>query len=770
MLYREFYRHDGAVDRLQIVVPPKLRYQFLQQLHESSENVGTTHLGLRKTEAHVHQRAYWPKWRSDVERYCRRCVICQSVQHGIAPRHGEMQLYEPNGFGDRLHIDLTGPHPPSRQGSIYILTAIDAYTRFLVAVPLRNKMAVTVADALVERILLPLGCFRTIVSDQGTEFCNELLAEVTSRLGIQKLNTTAYRASSNGRVERVHRTMNSLISKHIGENQKSWQDSLQTIVTAYNASVHESTNYSPYFLVYGREYRTPLDLTIAAPEIPINNKWDYVDQMETRLQTAYQDVNQRLKTTTQRMKKRYDARVRPLRFEVGDFVWYYCPRKKSGRYQKWRRLCTIWRVEKVLNDVNYCIRSGPRGRSLIAHIDRLRPFEGELPHGWKGHPHANENSPHAMQNGPHATNSDPHANGRNHASTSPLHGSRAAAAPPMANQSQPHQYNLRPAYHRRRPAKLRNIQSHNTVSSDSTVKTSEVVHSSTMEPSTSSLKRKRSIRSEAQKRRRAEMRKGPWTCLFCNHEPYGSITGYKAHVVLQHDHYCSNTGQVEPFDSDEQRQRVVESVKKGREHRSRLKSTTLSTPSSVPVDETAEGTAPDSTTTFCSRISSDAHDYDLLDDVDLLDFFPGSVAVPDEVGPPSTTGGDEVQQQPPWPMESVSSINGVEEPALAVGSVKSADAAEPVVDGPSSAAAAIVGSDVVEVEVAPVAAVVLSPVADDVTSVVPVAEAVVVEPARQSNGTPTDSREMGDLATVAALSPPVDAIVQTNRGGRRLCE
>jgi len=84
--------------------------------------------------------------------------------------------------------------------------------------------------------------------------------------------------------------MNNLISKHIGENQKSWQDSLQTIITAYNASVDESTNYSPYFLVYGREYRTPLDLTIATSEIPINNQWDYVDQMEIRLQNAYQEV------------------------------------------------------------------------------------------------------------------------------------------------------------------------------------------------------------------------------------------------------------------------------------------------------------------------------------------------------------------------------------------------------------------------------------------------------------------------------------------------
>jgi len=326
-------------------MPLKLRHQFLKQFHETSEDVGTTRLGRRKTEAHVCQRAYWPKWRTYVEQYCRRYLACQSVQHVVAPRHGEMQLYEPNGFGDRLYINLTGPHSPSRQGSTYILTAIDAYTRFLVAVPLRNKMAVTVADALVERTLLPFCSFRTIVSDRGTEFCNELLSEVLSLLGIQKLNTTAYRAPSNRRVERVHRTVNNLISKHIGENQKSSQDSLQTIVTANNASVHACTTYSPYFLVFGREYRIPLDLTIATPEIPMNNQWDYVDQIEIRLQNAYQEVNQRLKTTTQRLKKRYDARVRPMRFKARDFVWYCCPQSKSGRYQNWRRLCTIWRVE-----------------------------------------------------------------------------------------------------------------------------------------------------------------------------------------------------------------------------------------------------------------------------------------------------------------------------------------------------------------------------------------------------------------------------------------
>jgi hypothetical protein len=80
-------------------------------------------------------------------------------------------------------------------------------------------MAVTVADALVQHWFLPFGAVRSIYSDQGSEWCNNLLAEVTKRMDIQKLRTTAYRAQSN-RVERVHKSINHLLSKMISDCQK----------------------------------------------------------------------------------------------------------------------------------------------------------------------------------------------------------------------------------------------------------------------------------------------------------------------------------------------------------------------------------------------------------------------------------------------------------------------------------------------------------------------------------------------------------------------
>jgi transposase InsO family protein len=179
-----------------------------------------------------------------------------------------MQLYEPTAVGDRLHIDLTGPHPPSRQGAQYILTAVDGYSRFLICVPLRNKQSLTVAQALVDHVFVSHGSYRAIVSDQGSDFNCELLTGIARPLGVQQLTTTSCRPSANGRVEIVHRTINDLMAKVISESQRDWQDRLGLITAAYNAAHHEATGFSPFSLMYGRCYCTPIDLAMNGPEVP----------------------------------------------------------------------------------------------------------------------------------------------------------------------------------------------------------------------------------------------------------------------------------------------------------------------------------------------------------------------------------------------------------------------------------------------------------------------------------------------------------------------
>jgi len=124
------------------------------------------------------------------------------------------------------------------------------------------------------------------------------------------LCTTAYRPQANGVVERVHWSMNTLLSNAVSENQRDWPEWLPAITAAYNASDHESTGFSPYYLVYGRDYSIPIDLilplsSVEGPTIYV----DYTERYVTQMRKAFRVVNQMLGATVQRSKQRYDRRV-----------------------------------------------------------------------------------------------------------------------------------------------------------------------------------------------------------------------------------------------------------------------------------------------------------------------------------------------------------------------------------------------------------------------------------------------------------------------------
>jgi len=99
-----------------------------------------------------------------------------------------------------LHVDLTGPHVTS-QGYRYIMTACDSFTRFVVAEPLGNKTALSVARALVHEVVLKFGIPCCILTDLGTEFQNEVWQEMCQLLGISRLRTTAYCLSTNEKLK-----------------------------------------------------------------------------------------------------------------------------------------------------------------------------------------------------------------------------------------------------------------------------------------------------------------------------------------------------------------------------------------------------------------------------------------------------------------------------------------------------------------------------------------------------------------------------------------
>jgi len=159
IIYRQYIGSNGNVEFLQLLVPYEMRNGLLKEIHENVSG----HLSTDITLQQVQRRGYWYCWKRDVDIFCRTCVPCSQYFRGAAPKHGKLQ-----DMRTGLHIDLTGPFPRSEGTDMtYICTCVCAFTKYAVAIPVPDKSAVTVARAIIENVILKLGCCDVIVADNG---------------------------------------------------------------------------------------------------------------------------------------------------------------------------------------------------------------------------------------------------------------------------------------------------------------------------------------------------------------------------------------------------------------------------------------------------------------------------------------------------------------------------------------------------------------------------------------------------------------------------
>ena len=88
---------------------------------------------------------------------------------------------------------------------------MDQFSKFVEAVALPNQEARTVAKALMDHWIARYGVPRQVLSDRGTNFERKLFRELCILLGTDKVRTSSYKASTNGMIERWHRTLNSIL-------------------------------------------------------------------------------------------------------------------------------------------------------------------------------------------------------------------------------------------------------------------------------------------------------------------------------------------------------------------------------------------------------------------------------------------------------------------------------------------------------------------------------------------------------------------------------
>ena len=196
---------------------------MLRAYHDSSFAM---HRGRESTYPALANDFYWRNMSKHVRNWIRRCPDCIRFKT-IDQHHGPMQvrLYE-HPF-HTLRIDYVGELSVSPNGNKWILTAVCPYSNFLRAIPVPDKRATTAAHALYDHVFLEFGFPTVLQSDQGGEWTNAILQELTKLLSIEHVFTTSYRPRLNGSTKRVHRWLNSVLGIYCEQNHQLWEEFLQ---------------------------------------------------------------------------------------------------------------------------------------------------------------------------------------------------------------------------------------------------------------------------------------------------------------------------------------------------------------------------------------------------------------------------------------------------------------------------------------------------------------------------------------------------------------
>ena len=230
----------------QLVIPAKVRTEFIREFHDSRF---AGHLGVTRTVYRLLDRVYWPGLRGDVRTYINSCTVC-IARKSPCPRKVPMGHVEVGHRWERVAMDLLDMSVTTARGNRYVLVIVDCFTRWTEAFPILDKTAQSVADVLFNQVFCRFGMPSVIHSDQGREFENKILQELCLLGGSHKTKTTPYHPESDGMVERFNRTLLMMLAMFAGKNRDDWDDLLPAVMMAYRSSVHESTGFSPMYIVH----------------------------------------------------------------------------------------------------------------------------------------------------------------------------------------------------------------------------------------------------------------------------------------------------------------------------------------------------------------------------------------------------------------------------------------------------------------------------------------------------------------------------------------
>lgn len=297
----------------------------------------------------------------DVSEYVSRCEVCKTSKATnkiIRPPMGSTDFaIRP---WQRIYIDFIGPYPRSSSGKTFIFIILDQLTKFVVLKALPKATAGNIIKVLREEIFNVFGVPEKIKSDNGSQFVSKEFGEFLNEYGIKPERTAFYSPQSNAS-ERVNRSIICSIRGYMTEkNHKNWDIHLSDIASALRNAVHQSTSYSPHFLMFGYHKINHADSYKILKDIKCLHDCEVETfPLHLRMPVVYSKVLEHLRNAFEKNERSYNLRSRPITFQTNDVVYVRqhnlsdASKQCSGKlFPKWKKAV----VHSRQGNVNYVLK------------------------------------------------------------------------------------------------------------------------------------------------------------------------------------------------------------------------------------------------------------------------------------------------------------------------------------------------------------------------------------------------------------------------------
>jgi hypothetical protein len=316
------------INKPKLVADPDEKIKILEKFHDHPIFGG--HAGQKRTLAKIRVEYYWKGMGRDIGIYIKNCLKCQKNKPKTKTKEALTITPTPEKPFDQIVIDTIGPFLPTQNGNKYAVTMICNLSKFLITAPTKTKEAKEVAKAIFDNFILIYGPMKNILTDQGTEYKNEVIKELTNLLQIEHHTSTPYHHETVGSVERNHRVFNEYLRSYLEDTQIEWEEYLKYFTFCYNItpSFCFDLKFTPYELVYNKK-PVVIDFLSNNTVSPCYNIENFSQEAKLLLQKNILEARRMLKQLKINSKDQYDKTIVPINIKIGDKVLLVVENRKK---------------------------------------------------------------------------------------------------------------------------------------------------------------------------------------------------------------------------------------------------------------------------------------------------------------------------------------------------------------------------------------------------------------------------------------------------------